>query len=291
VDDPNPPGDMNQASDMLGLLTQALAQYSGYTAGTSIPADNTANVSAVETMVGLGVSGVAMTGTLGEAGGVAELDSEGFVPTTELPVSTTSLFIVGSSVPSTAVGLNGDAYWNVDSGNVYEKAAGSWTEVGSLPLDVPLSGLYACTPTQYAPSTQVTFSSTFATFKAVSSANVNTGSFTAPASGAVVVTSSFVAEVSSVAFVVGFGLCQHGTTTPMIGNSVITKLAVAAQAQPVTTTFLVNSLTSGSAYTFDLMYATAGGSVSVLAFANTSTAPTLGTLTTGAPVTMTVQGV
>ena len=155
-----------------------------------------------------------------------------------------------------------------------------------------VSGSYLCPPTQYAPSTQVTFASTFATFTAVSSANVNTGSFTASPSGSAVVITSFVAEAQPAANVVGFGLCAHGTNTPMIGNSVITKLAVTGQSQPVTCQFLVGGLTAGSAYTFDLMQAVAaGGTVTTLAFANTSTAPTLGALTTGAPVVMTVQAV
>ena len=151
---------------------------------------------------------------------------------------------------------------------------------GSGGADVNLiSGAFLCAPTQYAPSTQVTFASTAATFSPVSSANVNTGSFPAPPSGSVVIFSTFVAEASPVADVVGFGLCAHGTTTPMVGNSVITKLAVTGQAQPVATQFLVGGLTAGSAYTFDLMQAVAsGGTVTTVAYANTSTAPTLGAL-------------
>ena len=164
---------------------------------------------------------------------------------------------------------------------------------GNGGADVNLvSGAYLCPPTQYAPSTQVTFASTAATFSPVSSANVNTGSFPAPPSGSVVIFSTFVAEASPVADVVGFGLCAHGTTTPMVGNSVITKLAVTGQAQPVATQFLVGGLTAGSAYTFDLMQAVAsGGTVTTVAYANTSTAPTLGALTIGAPVVMTVMAV
>jgi glycerophosphoryl diester phosphodiesterase len=54
VGTPNPPGDMNDAADMLGLLTQVLAQLGGYAPGSSVPADNAANVAAVEALQGLG---------------------------------------------------------------------------------------------------------------------------------------------------------------------------------------------------------------------------------------------
>lgn len=156
---------------------------------------------------------------------------------------------------------------------------------------VPVSGQYLTAPSSYAPGTQTLLTSTAQTFAAVSSANVNTGSFTAPASGSVVVEASFIAQSSSSSDAIAFGLCAHGTTTPMV--------AFAAEWKPATTTpgpaavkFYVTGLTPGTAYNFDLMFCVqSGGTVTVFAFGQTSTGPTLSSGGVGSAVVMTVQAV
>lgn len=49
---PNPPGDMNNVSDMLGLLSAVLAQMAGYPGNSTVPTDNAANVTAVQALLG-----------------------------------------------------------------------------------------------------------------------------------------------------------------------------------------------------------------------------------------------
>ena len=60
-----------------------------------------------------------------------------------------------------------------------------------------LPGGYLRSPSVYAPSTLTTFTTSSATYAAVSSANINTGSFAAPASRSVVVMASFVCSQST----------------------------------------------------------------------------------------------
>jgi hypothetical protein len=48
----NPPQDVNNLSDMEGLLAAVAAQFAGFPGNSSIPADNAANVTAVQTLLG-----------------------------------------------------------------------------------------------------------------------------------------------------------------------------------------------------------------------------------------------
>jgi len=48
----NPAQDVNELSDMEGLLAAVLAQFAGFPGGSSIPADNAANVTAVRSLLG-----------------------------------------------------------------------------------------------------------------------------------------------------------------------------------------------------------------------------------------------
>lgn len=48
----NPPQDVNELSDMEGLLAAVLAQFAGVPGGSTIPADNAANVTAVASLLG-----------------------------------------------------------------------------------------------------------------------------------------------------------------------------------------------------------------------------------------------
>ena len=155
----------------------------------------------------------------------------------------------------------------------------------------PVSGQYLCPPTVYAPGTQTTLTTSGTAFAAMSSTNVNTGNFIAPPSGSVVVTASFVGQVSSSGNAVAYGLCAHGSVSPLFGYVVEEKQPVSTQPYAHSIPFPVPGLAAGT-YNFDLMVAVqGGGTASVFAFGQTGTPPTLGNAGVGAPVVMTVQAV
>ena len=163
------------------------------------------------------------------------------------------------------------------TGNGTVSAAPAWSAV---------SGQYVCPPTMYAPGTLVTLSTSSASMTAVSSANVNTGSFTA-SGGTVVVTASLVTTHGSSGDFLTFGLANHGGTVPVCNNN-ITQCISALKPLPYVLQFMVTSLTAGSAYTFDLMFCTEAGTLNVYAVGNSAgTALSAG----GGPVIMTVQAV
>jgi hypothetical protein len=142
----------------------------------------------------------------------------------------------------------------------------------------------------YAPTTQALKTTTSATMAAVDSTNAQTGAFTVPASGSVVVLASLVAQVSAVGDAIAFGLAAHGTVTPLVGTSVVTKLATTYTPQNYR--FSVTGLTPGASVNLDLLFAiAAAGTLTVAAFNNTSVTPTLGGATTGAPIIISVQEV
>ena len=114
---------------------------------------------------------------------------------------------------------------------------------------------------------------------------ISTGSFTAPPSGSVVVTANAV--ISSGGNIFAVGLAAHGTLTPMVCPSAVYTDS-ASNARLYTLVFVVGSLTPGTSYNFDLMFATSAGTLAVKALASTSTTPTGNS---GAPVTITVQAV
>ena len=76
----NPPQDVNELSDMEGLLAQVLAQMAGFPGSNSIPADNAANVTAVQSLGSGGYSGPGLapsgdtTGTTDQANITAYLN-------------------------------------------------------------------------------------------------------------------------------------------------------------------------------------------------------------------------
>lgn len=147
-------------------------------------------------------------------------------------------------------------------------------------------GQLLLTPSQYAPSTQATPAVTSTTYAALDTTNINTGSFTAPASGAVLVTASFVAGQSGTGSVLGFALVDHGAAT--VRGKPVQPQSGGTANQPVSLTvqFLVTGLTAGNTYNFDLAAAAPSGTITILAFGNTSS--TAGA-TRGAPVIMSVQ--
>jgi hypothetical protein len=157
----------------------------------------------------------------------------------------------------------------------------------ALPGWGSVSGQYLAAPVQYAPGTATTLSTTSTTLGAVSSANVNTGTFTAPASGSVIVTATFTPTVTG-SNNYSLALAAHGTVSPVLAGAVTLTLTSASLHPQQTLVFLVTGLTAGSTYNLDLLFATAGGTFSIVAYGQTSTTPTG---TGGSPVIMTVQAV
>ena len=151
----------------------------------------------------------------------------------------------------------------------------------------PVSGQYLCAPNSYAPGTRTAVTVNTTTMAAWSSANICTNTFTAPASGNVVVTADICALSNSVnGDVTGFGLAAHGTVTPLVANAV-TVQAINTAFHKVTLVFYVTGLTPGSSYQFNLLGCCTSTTTSTIeAQGQTGT-----TVASGGPVTMTVQAV
>jgi len=150
-----------------------------------------------------------------------------------------------------------------------------------------VSGQYLCAPTSYAPGTFTQFTMNSTTLTAVSSTNISTGSFTAPVSGNVIVTVSFLGANGATAQNYAIGLLNHGLST-VAGNAVVNRYAANAAGALATVPFLVTGL-SGTC-NFDLAIATAGvGALTVNCQAISATTPSLANQ--AAPVLMTVQAV
>ena len=239
--------------------------------------------------------------------GTAQAPAWGTIATSDLPVipvsgggtgGTTATAGYGSLSPMTTLGdieyenatpaaarlagnITTQKQFLSQTGNGGTSAAPAWSVV---------SGQYLCAPTQYAPSTQGSLITTSTTMSAVSSANINTGSFTAPPSGSVITTAAFTFGSSSASDEAAFGLALHGTTT-MQGYSSQVKAPNATQQFSVIP-FLVGGLTAGSAYTFDLMFCISNaGSLTVYAYGQSTSTPALAGTAIGGPVVMTVQAV
>jgi hypothetical protein len=87
--------------------------------------------------------------------------------------------------------------------------------LGAVATEAYISGQYLCTPTAYAPGTETTETVTGTSLAAFSSSNINTGAFTAPASGSVIVTANFTFSLGTASTTAVFGLATHGSTTPV----------------------------------------------------------------------------
>lgn len=160
-----------------------------------------------------------------------------------------------------------------------------------LPQYAPYtSGEFLCPPTIYAPPSLTTESTVSATFAAVSSASINTGAFTAPASGSVLVTATFVCNQATADTIVGFALAAHGTVTPILADVWQPTLANTAVNGVTVVPFVVTGLTPGTSYNLDLLFATASASDQLNITVQGVSATTLGTNKAG-PVIMTVQGI
>jgi hypothetical protein len=221
---------------------------------------------------------------------------------TTLTTSSATMGPVTGAATTVASGSNGGeisqvASWSSPSAGVLDVASSAAFPPGGGTFTVATSSTTAtCTYTGTAAGqlTGVAYVSgsatgTVATGGAVTltSAVISTGSFTAPASGSVVVTAQLEVYLGTTNNVAAFGLCAHGTITPMVGYVCQPKLAT--NVPPYTFIFVVTGLTAGNSYNFDLMYGSGNGeTVNVVAYGPTSTTAST---TTGMPVTMIVQAV
>lgn len=175
------------------------------------------------------------------------------------------------------------------TGNGTIAATPAWGTISASDLPV-VSGQYLTAPSVYAPASVGTLTvSSSGSWSAFSSANVNTGSFTAPASGSVVVTAAFTITMGSASSGIAFSLANHGTASSVVCNAVTAEISSAQIRQVGPLIFTVGSLTAGQAYQFDLVGSVQSNQVSILALG--SSAAMTSSPVYGSPVTMTVQAV
>jgi hypothetical protein len=237
-----------------------------------------------------------------------------YAPASQVQIATTSATLASlSAAPTTvAAGSNGGeistiATWANPAAGVLDVAStAGWPNAGTItvatsttPATVTYTGTTAATLTGCA-YVSGSATGTVATGGAVTLAAagsgaaavpaISTGNFVAPASGNVVVTAWFVSDVSTSADGIGFGLCAHGTLTPVVGSVIAFKDPNSTQPYPHVLEFLVTGLTPGTTYNFDLMFCV-GSAGTLLVFANsqTSTTPNVGNTGAGGPVVMTVE--
>jgi peptidoglycan/xylan/chitin deacetylase (PgdA/CDA1 family) len=139
----------------------------------------------------------------------------------------------------------------------------------------------------YAPASQTGVPVTTTTMAAFSSANLNTGSFTAPASGQVRVQVNFIGKATASGSWTAFGLAAHGTVSPIVCNEWNFE-APTADAMQLALDFTVPGLTPGASCNFDLV-GCSSGTYTIYAVGTTSTTPNLAGTAQGAPVTITVM--
>jgi parallel beta-helix repeat protein len=207
------------------------------------------------------------------------------------PAASTTLAAVSTATGVQPLALVESAGQTAPAWTLY--ASNGSTVLQQMDVTGAMPGLLLCTPTQYLPGSPVSFATTSTTYAAVSSANINTGTFTAPSSGAVLVTvSGILLTVSSDADYFGFALANHGSTT-MVGYQQPFKVSVSSNVFPlVSMQFLVTGL-SGS-QNFDLMFA-AGGStgtptLTVFTAANAATTSLASSIADiGSPIIMSVR--
>jgi hypothetical protein len=229
-----------------------------------------------------------------------------YAPSTRtiLTTSSSTMSAVSGAASTVAAGSNGGT---ISAVATWSSPAGGWLDVANATL-FPSGGGTVNVAASGATTAVVTYaglsggtaltgcayvsgspSGTVATGGAVTltSAAAYTGSFTAPASGSVLVTVSFVGVVGTSGDHAAFGLAAHGTVTPMIGDVIVQNWTTEATTN--TLLFLITGLVAGNAYNFDLLYSSPDSIVvDVEAFGQSTTTPGAAS---GAPVIMTVQAV
>jgi hypothetical protein len=160
--------------------------------------------------------------------------------------------------------------------------------MGNYPFTAPVSGGNLAQHI-YAPGAQASPVVSTTTMAVFDSTNIQTGSFTAPASGQVLVRVSFSGKGSASGMWVALGLAAHGTVTPLVANEWECELPTADAQFPFFIEFVVGSLTPGTSYNFDLLgCATTADTFTILAIGKTTTTPSLNGTNQGGPVTLTV---
>lgn len=232
----------------------------------------------------------------------AVLASSQYAPlTNRVTFATTSATLAALAVAGTTVAAasNGGVITNIAAWA--NPSAGVLTVAATAGFPVSGSLTVACTVNSpatiaYTGTTATTFTGctyvsggtgTVATGGAVAltGVSVNTGLFTAPPSGNVLVTVSFCCT-GAAGVISAIALAAHGTVTPVLGNVATFESSAATNQLPLSIPITVTGLTANSTYTFDLLSATASSTLSITAAGSTSTTPT-GQV--GQPLTMTVS--
>jgi hypothetical protein len=198
----------------------------------------------------------------------------------------------GSGPPLAGLFAQNDAVFD-QTGNWWVCATagtpGSWVSfaANAVTATAPVSGRFLCPPVVYATATNLTVAN--ATFAAIASGSLYTGTFTAPASGSVLVSVSLLAGASATASAVAWGLARTGTAGTVIGTAIVHRPQSAGITGPMSLLFPLGSL-SGS-YCLDLMWAAqASGTGSVtIGTVQTGTAPVM--TAPAAPAVVTVEAV
>lgn len=163
---------------------------------------------------------------------------------------------------------------------------------GALPSWKNTSGQFLSTY-HYAPTTQTGFGISSTTPAAFGSGTIATQVFTAPPSGSVLITMSFVLVTSASGVYVAMYLSPAGSTTTISSDVFQYQSPSAGFAPQQAFPFYLSGLTSGTSYNYDLVGSvTSGQSGTIVAYTQTSYPPTLGTTAVrGGPVIVTIQAV
>ena len=226
---------------------------------------------------------------------------------TSLTTASATMAAITGAASTVAAGSNGGeistiATWtspsagvlDVANGTLFPSAGGAVTVAasGSTTAIVTYTGTTATSLTGCA-YVSGSATGTVATGGAVTltSSVATTGSFTAPASGSVLVTvSNLVSNLNAAGSKTWFGLAAHNEITPIVGNLVAFTDDTTGCSRTYSFSFLVTSLTAGTAYNYDLLFGvsqTTSTTLTVIAWGQSTTTPS--SSSNGAPLTMTVQ--
>jgi hypothetical protein len=141
----------------------------------------------------------------------------------------------------------------------------------------------------YAPATQATPAVTTTTMAAFDTANIQTGLFTVPPSGAVTVRVSFSGKANASGAWAALGLALHGTASPLVASEWECELPTGDSQFPFFIEFTVTGRTPGASESYDLVgCVTTGDTFTINAIGKTTVTPSLNGVNQGGPVTFTV---
>lgn len=194
--------------------------------------------------------------------------------------------------PTSGTWSTGDVAVDPVNGLIYVCTSGgtpgTWHQVGTAPA-LPEPGVLLGV-NQFAPGTAAPFSTTSATMAAVDTGVICTPSFTAPASGSVIVTAQFTVTQATAGTAAAFGLANTSGGAAQ-GQVVTCNVPATSSAGPTRlyVQWLVTGLTPGTPNQFDLTYGTPSGTLTITAWGNTS--QTAQGTTRAEPAVMTVTAV